>query len=249
MLEFNILNDIVYSDVYTISDGIQMRNLTFKDIKDFGIDNFFDLVTLITTNPDEQKVMLDKFGIDYTKVNDFDFFRLFIFPQITQEQWDILFVDFKADMFVERTIEGRLCLFKPQLFMNDIEITFDESVYFKMVEYLCLYHNLNKPKRTDPANEYARKYFIERARKEMERNKNKKRTNRGSFLFDCMMSLVLFSSFTFESLSDSKMFIIYNAIQRIDKKINYELVMSGVYHGTIDGSKIDHEKISWLTNK
>ena len=61
---------------YKVNDKITIRQPTVGEITDYGEQNFFSMVHMLTNVGADLKWQLDEVGIDYTKINDYEFFMI-----------------------------------------------------------------------------------------------------------------------------------------------------------------------------
>ena len=78
-----------------ITDQITLHIPTVGEILNEQ-STYFSLVSIMTSTPLQYMVQLDDMHIDYTKISDFDMFRLF-FPVYARQDISILFGDLALD--------------------------------------------------------------------------------------------------------------------------------------------------------
>lgn len=209
---------------------------------------YFSLVSIMTSTPFQYMVQLDDLGIDYTKITDFEMFRL-LFPLYAQQDISIIFGNLNLkDIAAYHDNSTNLdVLYSP---VSDIKI--DEFVYFNMAR--CMRQvNCIKYERKKPKGEHTRKYLLEKERRHL---KNLERMRKGkefeqSELEKLIVALVNNEKFKYDyqSIRNLSIYNFYQSFQQIQHEINFNNVMRGVYAGTIDTSKLqDRNVLSWIKN-
>ena len=126
--------------------------------------------------------------------------------------------------------------------LNDI--TIDRSVYGMISNTLRKIHSLERDRRK-PANEEAKKFMLERARKKLRRSKNK---YHDSQLESFIISLVNTEQFKydFEGTRELSIYQFNVSVRQIIKKTDYEHLMFGVYSGSISAKDVKNDDLIWL---
>ena len=159
--------NLLFKDEIDITNKIKLRIPTLGEILD-DEDNYYSLVTLFTATPYDLMVQLDDLGIDFTTINDYQLF-LIMFDTIKEYDTKILFKDTDFSKFKLFTDDkNQRIILKDE--ENDVII--DPIAHEQIAEALRKINNLTKNTKK-PANEEAKKYLLERARKRLRRNINK----------------------------------------------------------------------------
>ena len=230
-----------------ITDQLSLRIPTVGEILE-NESTYFSLVSIMTSTPFQYMVQLDDLGIDYTKITDFEMFRL-LFPLYAQQDISIIFGNLNLkDIAAYHDNSTNLdVLYSP---VSDIKI--DEFVYFNMAR--CMRQvNCIKYERKKPKGEHTRKYLLEKERRHL---KNLERMRKGkefeqSELEKLIVALVNNEKFKYDyqSIRNLSIYNFYQSFQQIQHEINFNNVMRGVYAGTIDTSKLqDRNVLSWIKN-
>lgn len=207
---------------------------------------YFSLVSIMTSTPLQYMVQLDDMHIDYTKISDFDMFRLF-FPVYARQDISILFGDLALDdIYAGHDNSTNLeVLYSPK---SGVKI--DEYVYWKMAKLMRQIH-LIKYNRAMPKGEHTKKYLLDKERrhlKNLERMRKKKEFEQSDFE-KLVIALVNNQSFKYDydSVNQLSIYNFYQSFQQIQHEINFNNVMRGIYAGTIDTSKLtDKSVLSWI---
>ena len=159
--------NFLYKRKYAINDYISVEIPTVGEIID-DEDSYYNLVSILTSSPYDFMVQLDDANIDFTSINDYELFLL-LFAQLKKKDTHLVFGDLDLSRFVfdENSQNG-------QVFLKDKSTgaKIDRAIYTQIANVLRKIHHLEKNRRK-PANEEAKQYLLERARKKMKR-KNKR---------------------------------------------------------------------------
>lgn len=134
------------------------------------------------------------------------------------------------------------------LYNKSTDVQIDEFVYTNIADTIRKI-NLYKKVTYKAGNENARKYFLKKERRKLNRLKNKKYD---PYLENVVVSLVNASEFPYDydSCMDLSIYRFNRSLHQIQHKIAFDNTMIGVYAGTIDTKKInDKESLSWIQTK
>lgn len=231
--------NLLFKDEIDITNKIKLRIPTLGEILD-DEDNYYSLVTLFTATPYDLMVQLDDLGIDFTTINDYQLF-LIMFDTIKEYDTKILFKDTdfsKLKLFTDD--KNQRIILKDE--ENDVII--DPIAHEQIAEALRKINNLTKNTKK-PANEEAKKYLLERARKRLRRSINKYKSDG---LENIIVSLINTEQFkyNFKTVKDLTIYQFNMSLNQVVKKINYDNLMYGVYAGTIDAKKLDSKSLNWI---
>lgn len=210
-------------------------NLTIK-IPTVGeiLDNeqkYYRIISSLTASPFQYMVQLYDMGIDYSKIDDYDLFKI-LFPILVKDDLSIIFGNTNvSDFSVYQHKNEELVLYSPQ---NNIVI--DKLMYEKLVDILRKI-NLIEKKMYKHGNEHAREYLIKKERKKLERYSPKKYE---PYLEKNVIVLVNMSEFpyNYDSCMGLSIYRFNQSIKQILHKVDFDNTMMGVYSGTVDVSKI-----------
>lgn len=205
--------------------------------------NYYNIVSSFTASPFQYMVELDDMGIDYTKITEYELFRI-IFTTYVSSDLSILFGNLDmSDFCISPNIQNI-----PVIYSRKNNIVIDELVYNDLVSILRKINLLekNNPK---PGNESARKYLLEKERKKKKRNSKKPLK---PYLEKMVIALVNTSEFpyNYDTCMDLSIYKFNQSFKQIQHKIGFDNTMIGVYAGTIDTSKISNkDMLTWISNK
>ena len=202
---------------------------------------YYDIISSLTASPFQYMVQLDDIGVDFTTVTDYQLFMM-LFTVYVKSDLSIVFGDLDISDFMVKN-KGNGFLYSPK---NNIEI--NEKVYYDIVNTIRAINLLEKVK-YKPGNESARKYLLEKERKNQKRNAKKKRE---PYLEKLVIALVNTSEFPYDydSCMDLSIYRFNQSFKQIQHKIGFDNTMIGVYAGTVDVSKLNNkDTLSWISNK
>ena len=259
------------SDV-RITDKIIVMQPTIDQIIDFGEKQYFQVVRSLTgVGADFKWQLWDYCGVDYTKIDDFELFKMMIYKSLsskkpiykelkenhdkyeeqikkmTKEDWDeLLFnpislvikdIDF-ADFEEYESDKNHETI----LYDKEHDITIDRFVYAKLVDAVRKIHGFKRNNEL-PANEITKMDLIEDARDDAMRDSQKPYK---SILKPLISALaVKTGQLGSESIWNTKINMFFDAIKRIGKIQDAELLLQGAYSGFASLKGVDKERLDW----
>ena len=231
--------NLLYERWIPVNDKINIYVPTVGEIIECE-DDYYSLVSILTAMPIDFMVQLDDLGIDFTSINEYDLL-LILFPELKSKDTSMIFGDLDLSGFeLMVNQQNNNIVLRDEL--NDI--TIDRSVYSMISNTLRKIHSLEQDRRK-PANEEAKKFMLERARKKLRRNKNK---YHDSQLESFIISLVNAEQFKydFEGTRELSIYQFNVSVRQIIKKTDYEHLMFGVYSGSISAKDVKNDDLIWL---
>ena len=232
---------LLYETEHRINDYISIRIPTVGEIID-NEDDYYGNIALIVSTPYDMMVQLDDVGIDFTKINNWELFCL-LFKELQTRDLSLIFGDLDLTGF-ETAINkqnGNIVLIN-----NETGAVIDRAIHDQICRFLrnvlCLEKN-NK----QPANDEAKKFMIERARKKMRRNM--RRAEKSQFE-NYIVALVNTSEFpyNYETVLGLTIYQFYASLHQIVKKVKFDNLMIGCYAGTVNMKEIDQKELNWISN-
>ena len=236
--------NLLYKREYPITDKISVAIPTVGEVVDHE-DEYFSILSLFTAMPIDYMVPLDDIGVDFTKINEYE---LFLILAGALKNYDTAITGLVVKDLDFRKFEMMPNLETASMILYDAEddIMIDRVTHTKIAKILRKLHHI-EPDRRKPGNEEARQYLLERARKKAERNKKRKVDSNLEQLIIAMVNTEQFK-YGYEGARDLTIYQFNESVRQIQRKIEYDNLMRGVYAGTIDTSKINQKQFNWLTN-
>ncbi len=229
----------LYKDSIAINDSIKIVIPTVGDIiKDE--DEYYSLVSAFTAMPIDYMVQLYDSGYDFSEMNAFQLF-LFLFPAILTKDTSLIFgdLDLKEFRFALSEQNG-----EPVLIDTKRDIVIDRAIHGQIATTLRKIHHLSRNNRK-PGNEEARKYMLERARLKLARQKRKKRESTLEPLIVAMVNTEQYK-YDYQSTLGLSVYQFNESVRQIQRKIDFDNRMIGVYAGTVDVSKANPADLTWI---
>lgn len=228
---------------YKVNDKISVHVPTVDEIFDFGDQKYYSIVQTLVATPFDLMVELDDIGIDYETITDYQLFILMMESiAVNEDDTSILFGDLNLKGFQEAV--------NPQngekvLWSKDNDIVIDQMIALEICNAIRKIHFWEAPIGR-AGNAEAKRYLIERNRKKKKRLAKKPYK---SFLESMIISLVNTEEFpyNYETVMELSLYKLNASWRQIQKKKHWEQTMNGVYFGTVDTTKINLEKINWLS--
>lgn len=231
----------LYETKHKINDYITIRVPTVKEIIE-NEDDYYGNIALIVATPYDMMVQLDDMKIDFTKINDWDLFCL-LFNELRTRDLSLIFDGLSLGDFVfaENKQNGNIILVNPTTGAK-----IDRAIHDQICRYLRSALRLQKNEKK-PANEEARKFLIERARKKMMRHKNRIFESQIEKYIVALVNTAEFP-YTYESVLGLTINQFYASLHQIIRKIKYDNLMIGCYAGIVNMKELDQNELNWISN-
>lgn len=223
-----------------ILPNLSVRIPTVGEVLD-DEDKYYGIVSSLTATPFQYMVQLDDMGIDYTKVTDYELFKM-LFPMYAKSDMSIIFGELDASdfgIYISKH-DGSHVIYSPR---NDILI--DEPVYNELADAIRKINSFEKVK-SKPGNESARKYLLEKERKKQKLNAKKPHEPYLEKLVTALVNTCEFP-YDYDECMNLSIYRFNQSFRQIQQKITFDNTMIGVYAGTVDTSKMSNkESLSWI---
>ena len=234
---------LLRTNQYRINDTISIYVPTIGEIYDYGESEYYNIVQLLTSVPYDLMVQFDDMGVDYETISEYQLFIMMIKSFImNNKDLSIVFdsFDIASLNFSENKETGEVVLVDK----NNNPII-DKLIQYEISNAIRKIHFWTKTDKR-AGNEEAKKYLIERNRLKQQRAARKKQE---SFLDENIIKMVNTEEFkyNYESCMDLSIYKFNASLQQIPKKKNWEQTMTGAYFGTVDLSKLNIDKLHWMS--
>ena len=249
-----------FGEDYWVTDKICIKQPTIGDILEFGDTKFYSMLNLFCANPTYLRLQLWKMGIDWNKISDFDLFSQIIIHSFTPKETYLLFGDLNFSWFKyvhDSKKDCDLLVYIPQDESGNLipvnysdAIVIDELVYTKIIKYLCVMFNLVF-KVEHAKNKVTKEAMIweDEMNLKNEEKKKSKREYSKSYLLPIISSMVNHPGFKYKTneLKDIGIVQFMDSVKRLQTYESVTALMSGMYSGFMDTSKINTQKdLNWL---
>jgi hypothetical protein len=270
MFEFDELKIYKGSDI-PITNKIVVKQPTINQIIEFGEKRYFTAIHCLTgVGADFKWQLWDYFGIDYTTIDDFELFKKMIWELLSskkhiynelmnnrdkyEEQLKNITEEELAEMLVNPlslVLNIDLADFKeyesdksPETILYDEEhdITIDRFVYIRIVDAVRKIHCLKRNNEM-PANEITKMDLIEDARDEARMDSQKPYKSALKPLISALA--VKTGQLGSDSIWNTKINMFFDAIKRINKIKDAELLLQGAYSGFASLKDVDKDRLDW----
>lgn len=232
---------LLYQHELPINDSIHIMIPTVGEILECE-DDYYSMVSMLTSMPIDMAVALDDLGIDFTTINEWELFLL-TFNSLKELDTTLIFGDLDLKPFTHAVNpqNGNVLLVD-----RDKDIRIDRALHGQIADALRRIHHLEKNNKK-PANKEAREFMIERARKKMRRNA--KKTN--SHLEDLIVAMVNTEQYHygFEGTRELSIYQFNESVRQVIKKNDYNNKMHGIYSGTVSAKDLSQDDLNWLIHK
>lgn len=230
---------------YEIDRGITVKHPKVSDILNLGGNcdrEYQSMLCSLATNTFEKKCILWTLGLDYEKYDSFSaFVRLFINECILVENNIIkdnvyskalsFFLGNKDSEFIITDKFGSLSFID----QNNPDFLLNKDKFDKVQDFLRAIHFWTNEDPGRPANEHVKKIMIEHEIEMMQSSEE------DSLLSDIISSIVGLDS----NIDDVPIYRLFNKFRREQKKIDYQILMTAYYAGTIKLPPSTLESLLW----
>lgn len=223
-----------------ILPNLSIRIPTVREILE-NEQHYYSIVSYLTMTPFQYMVQLDDMGIDYTKITDYDLFKM-LFCMCAKFDLSILLGNLNVSDFTIHIENHEETIYSPS---NNIKI--NELVYNNLVDAIRKINFLEKEK-YKPGNESAKEYLLKQERKRQKLNAKKPYKPQ---LERLVITLVNTSDFPYDydSCMDLSIYRFNQSLKQILHKVAFTNTMFGIYSGNIDVSKMNNKDILSLVSK
>lgn len=234
----------------TIQDIVKIGNGLFCE------DLYWSYVGVINADPYNQMVWLDKRGINYQKVTPFDVFILKWLEAAKEGSDDSIELMKKSlDFFIEGDHDFVLVPVKDKekggfviVDVNDTDCVLNKDIFNLVSFFVTKINNITDSGRINPKGEGERKLLISQKRAEERRREKNQQRERFENIGDAVMTTIWGGGggIDINNYVKAPVYMLTSGSNITLKKQNYELVMSGVYAGTVKYSSIKSDVEGWM---
>lgn len=229
-----------FGEPYHLNDKITIYIPTIGDIVEFGEQEYYGMVHMLTCIPSDMKSQLEDMGVNYMKISDFELFMA-IAGTLPQKITKLILGDLDLTKFERyiNTLNNETVLYDVE---NDI--TIDKLIYAKMVNYIRKVHGI-KPKVERAANETTRKILIQLDRERITKAKKQPYKSQLKIMISAMMRYPGFK-YKKSELKECGLYEFIDTFYGSQVYVSSTALLQGSYSGMIDASKIDKKEFNWM---
>lgn len=230
---------------YQVNEAISVRVPKMSEIFEMGEDRYMDMILRICSIPSDMKYPLWEQKIDWTKISDFDFFKMMV-SGLSREDTRPLFgetLDFSSMLPVPPGGEY------PSGLLVDLQsgVYIDEAIYQKIVAFVRKTHGIF-PKLERYANKVTRDMLLaEDENKRLNaRLKKAQGAQEDSSLFGIYMTLLCSPEFKYnsETIGNITYMEFIESYRQIMHCVDSRALGIGLYMGNIEFQKV-RRKLDW----
>lgn len=255
-----------------ITDKIVVIQPTIDQIIEFGEKRYFSAVhTLTSVGADLKWQLWDYFGIDYTTIDDFELFKLAIYKTLSskkkiynelmahREEYEEQLKNISKEELTDMLVNPISLILKDIdfadfeeyesdksletiLYDKEHDITIDRLVYTRIVDAVRKIHGFKRNNQI-PANEITKMDLIEDARDEAMMASQKPYKSVLKPLISALA--VKTGQLGSENIWNTKINMFFDAIKRINKIQDAELLLQGAYSGFPSLKGVDKSRLDW----
>lgn len=233
---------LLKTNQYRINDTISIYVPTVGEIYDYGESEYYDIVQLLTSVPYDLMVQFDDMGVDYETISEYQLFLMMLESfMLKKKDLSIVFGSLNINSLRFKESENG----EKKLVNSKGEIVIDKLIQYEISAAIRKIHFWTKTDKR-AGNKEAKQYLIDRNRLKQKRAAKKKKS---SFLDESIIKMVNTEEFkyNYESCMDLSIYKFNASLQQIPKKKNWEQTITGAYFGSVDLSKLNIDKLHWMS--
>ena len=230
---------------YQVNENITIHIPTIGEIIDFGEQRMYSSITPFVGNPTSYRLQLWDIGVDWNKISDFELFVMLV-QGLNVEDTCLIFgdTDFSKLKPYSKEETKEIVLYDPE---QQLEI--DEETYMHIREYVRLVFNQN-PKVEKAKGKATKEAIIDEERMNLAIEKKKGNKNMGKSIYLPLISALLnHPGFKYkkDELREVNLVEFMDSVQRLQVYESTRALMSGMYSGMLDTSKMNlNKELNWL---
>ena len=229
---------LYFGDPYVVNQYVTIYQPTIGDIIKYGEREYYSMIQTLTAIPSDMKSQLWDAGIDWMQITDFQLFQM-LSQSVPQQQTEIILgdIDLQRMKPVENLQNGDIVLHDPVT-----GAIIDELAYKTMSAYLCKLHNLTK-KVEKAGNKFTKQVLIDEDRRKREFSMKEPYK---SFLMPLISSVKVRQGYTRDYIRNMGLNEFFDDLNRSQIIVNTDALLSGMYSGMVDTSKIKKSAFNWM---
>ena len=251
-----------FGEDYWVTDRICITQPTLGDIIEFGDSKFYSVMATLCANTTSVRLQLWNMGIDWTKISDYELFIKLI-RSFTPDDTRLVLGDLNLSWFIPYIKDNGedkniILVYIPRdengnkIPTNiDDAIVIDELVYLRIVDYLRCMFDIHPKVEVNVKDKTTKQWIIdeERMNLEIEKKRREKETRKKSFLYPLISAMVNHPGFKYKKNELKEVGIVefMDSVKRLQTYESVRALMSGMYSGMIDTSKLNlKEELNWM---
>lgn len=233
-----------YGMDYKINDHIVIKQPTMGELIKFGEKKVYASIMPFVSNPTTYRLQLWDMGIDWNKISDFELFVMLV-QGLKKEDTSLLFGDFdfgQLKPYQDSLRDNALVLYN-----FDGSIIIDEETYMHMREYIRLMFDQH-PKEEKAKGKFTKQSIIDEERINLI-NAQKLNKKEKSIYLPLISAMLNHPGFKYKKheLKDVGIVEFMDSVKRLQLYESTRALMSGMYSGFCDVSKMDlNKELNWL---
>lgn len=230
---------LLYRKEYPVNDVIRIRIPTVGEILDKE-EEYYTAVSMLTAMPIDMMVQLDDIGVDFTAIDEYELFLL-LFGSLKKRDTSLVFSSLDLSGF-QMAVNGQ----NGMVVLRDAVTgaVIDRAIHDRIAGFLRKLHHIEKDQRK-PANKEAKEYMLLRQRQKLRRRKGGSDDSQLERMIIAAVNTEQFH-YGFEGTRELTIYQFNESLRQINRKINYDNRMHGVYAGTVSAKELSQDDLSWI---
>lgn len=224
-----------------MAEGLNIKIPSIREVLELGEDTYLSAASTLISVPYSYLVPLYEKGILYTDLDEFEFF-CGLFKNMPEKEFQWIFPGvINSDFEMSVVDEDKSFI----LYNQKTGVSIDSKIYKSLTNAVSEICGIPKPINKKIAFDASFEYFYNKEKKAIKRRGRKPYE---PFIEGLIISLVNCAEFkyNYEQTMDLTLWAFMKSVKQIQKKINYDNVMTGYYTGNISPEKLPMESKSWM---
>lgn len=220
--------NLLLGDDIQITNGLTVHQRTIEEIRHCEKE-YLSTVSTLTTVPFDIPYQLDKIGVDFTLISEWELFIL-LTRTVTNKDTNLIFGD-NIDLSEMKAIKKN-----GSIILSDGNVEINELIYRRLVDLLRKMHGFKKNQYSKAYNDFAKQQLIEEERRDLERAKKLAKYSSGRSVYANIISTLINKEgfkYNYQTVKELTIYQLINSYQRVQIIDNADHMYTGLYSGCI----------------
>lgn len=235
-------------DLPSAQGTITIKQPTIGELIRMGESRFYSTLNIFITNTTTYRLMLWELGVDWNEMSDFELFCM-LYKQIDDEVASLMFDNLSFsnfELFSKQLPDSEQPIII--LYDKEHEIEINEEVYQHICQYLRAVFNMSPEEKITQDANLKEMYINKDKRAIINESKKKNKTEKNNSIQPMISACVNHPGFKYklQELREVGVCEFYDSVQRLQVYESTTALMSGMYSGFCDTSKMSPDQYNFM---
>lgn len=235
-------------DLPSAQGTITIKQPTIGELIRMGESRFYSTLNIFITNTTTYRLMLWELGVDWNEMSDFELFCM-LYKQIDDEVASLMFDNLSFsnfELFSKQLPDSEQPIII--LYDKEHEIEINEEVYQHICQYLRAVFNMAPEEKITQDANLKEMYINKDKRAIINESKKKNKTEKNNSIQPMISACVNHPGFKYklQELREVGVCEFYDSVQRLQVYESTTALMSGMYSGFCDTSKMSPDQYNFM---